>query len=76
MEDLRATLSKYGLTRLSTANNVTDSNAYTLSATEKNPNVSGSLGQQIQNVSNSLSNALSYLVDSHGLFEIINVGGD
>lgn len=58
IEALRASTSQYGLTKLSTATDVTDVNAAVLSASEKNPNVSGSIAADMYRLYNELNNEL------------------
>lgn len=48
VSEMKATLSSYGMTKLSTATDVTDINAYALSATEKNKNITGTIGHTIE----------------------------
>lgn len=49
IEALRASTSQYGLTKISTASDITGSDSIALSASEKNPNVAGSIMNQVSN---------------------------
>lgn len=51
-----ATLENYGRVKLSNASNITDSTGVALPASEKNPNVSGSLANQISQLNADLDN--------------------
>lgn len=54
LESLKATLSSYGMTKLSISSDVTDTNAYSLSATANNPNIDGSLANKISRVQTNI----------------------
>lgn len=54
IERLRASTSQYGLTKLSTANDITDINSHALSAVHNNPNVANTLASRVLNIENQL----------------------
>lgn len=62
---MRATLDSYGLTKLSTASDVTDKNAYALSAVEKNVNI-------VDTLANLIAKKVS---NTDNIFQIYNITG-
>lgn len=54
-KDLRATHESYGMAKLSNASDVTDATGIALPATEKNPDVEGTLAKQIQDANSAIA---------------------
>lgn len=69
---LRATLSSYGMTKLSTANDVTDANSVALSAIVNNPTIPGSLANRLTTTEKLLDrvfNSFYYGKDSLDVYD-------
>lgn len=71
-----ASTTEYGIVKLSSESNVSDSTGLALPASEKNPNISGSLASQLQSLLNDYkANGLSNIVLEHTQWQNIKKTG-
>lgn len=71
VKDTHATTTHYGLAMLSATSDVTDANAFALSAIEKNASVDGTLANVSRKISNNLQQTKFFLLNSISWYRIL-----